>query len=177
VIDYAADPVFSFLRRRPLPELNVLMVCLGNICRSPTAEAVLRSKLARAGLDQRIGVASAGTHGERGSAPDARAVAAGAKRGYDLSAIRSRRIGVPDFERFDLVLAMDRDNLEHLSARCPQPMVSRLSLLLQHAPGAALQDVPDPYYGGTAGFERVLDLIEPACDGLLLTLQRQLTAR
>lgn len=153
------------------------MVCLGNICRSPTAEAVLRSKLARAGLDQRIGVASAGTHGERGSPPDARAVAAAAKRGYDLSAIRSRRFGKADFERFDWVMAMDRENLDHLTELCPLEMNGRLSLLLQHAPASALHEVPDPYYGGAAGFERVLDLIEPACDGLLLTLQKQLAGR
>lgn len=153
------------------------MVCLGNICRSPTAEAVLRAKLARAGLDHRVGVASAGTHGERGTPPDARAVAAGAKRGYDLAAIRSRRIAAADFERFHVVLAMDRENLDHLSASCPAPLAQRLGLLLQYAPAAGLQEVPDPYYGGPAGFERVLDLIEPACDGLVVTLQRQLAER
>lgn len=153
------------------------MVCLGNICRSPTAEAVLRFKLARAGLDQRIGVASAGTHGERGSPPDARAVAAAAKRGYDLSAIRSRRFSKADFERFDWVMAMDRENLDHLSAICPPELNGRVALLLQHAPASAVHEVPDPYYGGAAGFERVLDLIEPACDGLLLTLQKQLAGR
>jgi protein-tyrosine phosphatase len=158
-------------------ELNVVMVCLGNICRSPTAEAVLRAKLAHAGLEQRIGVASAGTHGERGSPPDARAVAAAAKRGYDLSSIRSRRFGSADFERFDVVLAMDRDNLQHLSSHCPAALAGRLGLLLLHAPAAELQEVPDPYYGGVAGFDRVLDLIEPACDGLLLTLQKQLAGR
>ena len=97
-----------------------------------------------------------------------------AKRGYDLSSIRSRRVGSADFERFDVVLAMDRDNLDHLSSQCPAALAGRLGLLLQHAPAAGLQEVPDPYYGGVAGFDRVLDLIEPACDGLLLTLQKQL---
>lgn len=174
---YAGRPVLPFLRRRPVAELNVVMVCLGNICRSPTAEAVLRAKLVRAGLAERIGVASSGTHGERGSPPDARATAAAAKRGYDLSAIRSRRFGVADFERFDHVLAMDRDNLAHLAKQCPPALAGRLGLLLQHLPGSALHEVPDPYYGGPAGFERVLDLIEPACDGLLLTLQKQLAGR
>nr|WP_246312485.1 low molecular weight protein-tyrosine-phosphatase [Aquabacterium terrae] len=163
-----------FFRRRPLPELNILMVCLGNICRSPTAEAVLRTKLARAGLDTRIVVASAGTHGERGGAPDARAVAAGAKRGYDLSGIRSRRLAVDDFERHDWVLAMDHDNLGHLEKMCPPELQERVGLLLQHAPGLGLHEVPDPYYGGPAGFDRVLDLIEPACDGLILTLRKRL---
>ena len=154
------------------------MVCLGNMGRSPTAEAVLRAKLAHAGLDRRIGVGSAGTHGERGVPPDARAVAAAAKRGYDLAAIRSRRIIAPgDFERFDFVLAMDHENLDHLSASCPLPLAQRLGLLLQYAPAAGLHEVPDPYYGGTAGFERVLNLIEPACDGLVVALQRQLAGR
>ena len=158
-----------------MSEIRVLMICLGNICRSPTAEAVLRSKLQRAGLDGRIAVASAGTHGERGGAPDARAVAAAAKRGYDLSRIRSRRIATEDFERFDLLLAMDRENLEYLASQCPQPHQERLGLLLDHAPKSlGLREVPDPYYGAPAGFDRVLDLIEPACDGLVAELRRRL---
>lgn len=158
-----------------VPEISILMVCLGNICRSPMAEAVLRAKLQRSGLDRRIVVASAGTHGERGGAPDARAVAAAAKRGYDLSRIRSRRIASEDFERHDVLLAMDRENLEFLSALCPPPQRERLGLLLDHAPPSlGLREVPDPYYGAPAGFERVLDLIEPACDGLLVALRRRL---
>ncbi|WP_395700659.1 low molecular weight protein-tyrosine-phosphatase [Aquabacterium sp.] len=166
----------SFLSRRPVVKpTNVLMVCLGNICRSPTAEAVLRTKLLRAGLDAQVGVASAGTHGERGRPPDARAAAAAARRGYDLSGIRSRRLIDQDFDRFDLVLAMDLDNLEVLMSRCPADQQRRVGLLLPFAPGAAAQaEVPDPYYGGPAGFDRVLDLIEPACEGLLANLQRQL---
>lgn len=151
------------------------MVCLGNICRSPTAEAVLRHKLQRAGLDQQVGVASAGTHGERGSPPDARAAAAAARRGYDLSGIRSRRLLDEDFTRFDLVVAMDLDNLEVLQSRCPAAEQGRLALLLTFAPNApARAEVPDPYYGGPAGFDHVLDLIEPACEGLLANLQRRL---
>lgn len=153
---------------------HVLMVCLGNICRSPTAEGVLRTKLQRAGLDRRVDVASAGTHGERGSVPDARAVAAAARRGYDLSRIRSRRLTDKDFERFDLVLAMDLENLDHLMTQCPATHHDRLGLLLElGAPSLGLREVPDPYYGAPAGFERVLDLIEPACDGLIDTLQRR----
>ncbi|MBI5257378.1 MAG: low molecular weight phosphotyrosine protein phosphatase [Burkholderiales bacterium] len=151
------------------------MVCLGNICRSPTAEAVLRTKLAKAGLERHVEVGSAGTHGERGGAPDARAVAAAARRGYDLSRIRSRRLVVKDFERFDLLLAMDLDNLEHLSNQCPPGEHHRLGLLLEMgAPSLGLREVPDPYYGAPAGFERVLDLIEPACEGLVVSLQRRL---
>lgn len=174
-------PVWMLLRKwlmsKPEPELQVLMVCLGNICRSPTAEAVLRLKLERAGLADRVAVASAGTHGERGSAPDTRSIAAAAKRGYDLSGIRSRRLAVNDFERHQVVLAMDRENLEHLLDRCPDPLKGRLGLLLQHAPATGLKEVPDPYYGGPAGFERVLDLIETGCDGLVETLRQQLARR
>lgn len=150
----------------------VLFVCLGNICRSPTAEGVLRTKLQRAGLDRSVDVASAGTHGERGAVPDARAVAAAARRGYDLSRIRSRRLIDKDFERFDLLLAMDLENLDYLTSKCPTPQRDRLGLLLERgAPALGLREVPDPYYGAPAGFERVLDLIEPACDGLLAHLR------
>ncbi len=151
------------------------MVCLGNICRSPTAEGVLRTKLARAGLDRHFEIASAGTHGERGGRPDARAVATAAKRGYDLSRIRSRRLADKDFDRFDLVLAMDLENLAYLRRACPPDQHDRLGLLLElGAPTLGLREVPDPYYGPVAGFEYVLDLIEPACDGLVLTLQQRL---
>lgn len=162
---------------KPEPELQVLMVCLGNICRSPTAEAVLRHKLAKAELGARIAVSSAGTHGERGSAPDARSIAAAARRGYDLTGIRSRRVTAQDFERHQVVLAMDRENLEHLQDRCPELLRQRLGLLLEHAPACGLHEVPDPYYGGPAGFDRVLDLVESACDGLVEVLRRQLAQR
>jgi protein-tyrosine phosphatase len=151
------------------------MVCMGNICRSPTAEGVLRAKLHRAGLDGRVAVASAGTHGDRGGAPDARAVAAAAKRGYDLSRIRSRRVAAKDLSAYDLIFAMDRDNLDHLRSVSPPEVVQRLRLLLDAAAGSdAARDVPDPYYGSPAGFEHVLDLIEAACDKIVQDLGRRL---
>lgn len=150
------------------------MVCTGNICRSPTAQVVLQSKLAGAGLAELIGVDSAGTFPERGSAPDARSQAAAKRRGYDMSRLRARGLVAEDFERFDLILAMDQGNLRALHERCPVPSRERLALLLQHCPRADGQlDVPDPYYGAPQGFEAVLDLIEAACDDLA----RQLAAR
>lgn len=151
------------------------MVCLGNICRSPTAEGVLRTKLERLGLHERVRVESAGTHGEKGGAPDARAVAAAAKRGYDLSRIRSRRVVAADLAGYDLVLAMDSDNLDFLLDVCRPELHGRIRLLLKEdvatGPG---RDVPDPYYGGPAGFEHVLDLIEAACDKLAQDLRARL---
>ncbi len=151
------------------------MVCMGNLCRSPLAEGVLRHKLEAAGLAQRVQVASAGTHGERGAPADARAVSLALLRGYDLSGIRSRRLEAIDFERFDLIVAMDEDNLSNLQEQCPEPLRKRLGLLLDLAPREdALREVPDPYYGAANGFEHVLDLIEPACDALVLQLQRRL---
>lgn len=158
-----------------MPEFSVLMVCLGNICRSPTAEGVLRTKLERLGLQERVRVESAGTHGEKGGAPDARAVAAAAKRGYDLSRIRSRRVVAADLAGYDLVLAMDSDNLAFLREACPQRLQERVRLLLKDdgVPDDG-RDVPDPYYGGPAGFEHVLDLIEAACDKLAQDLHRRL---
>jgi protein-tyrosine phosphatase len=173
---YPARALKAFFRRQlPVPELSVLMVCLGNICRSPTAEGVLRTKLERLGLHERVRVESAGTHGEKGGAPDARAVAAAAKRGYDLSRIRSRRVVSAELAAYDLVLAMDSDNLAFLREACPRELQGRLRLLLREdgAPDDG-RDVPDPYYGGPAGFEHVLDLIEAACDKLAQDLRARL---
>lgn len=150
------------------------MVCLGNICRSPTAEGVLRTKLQRLGLEARVRVESAGTHGERGAAPDARAVAAAAKRGYDLSSIRSRRVVAADLGTYDLVLAMDGDNLEFLHEACAPELRSRVRLLLADDAARNAHDVPDPYYGGPAGFDHVLDLIEVACERLAQDLRERL---
>lgn len=160
------------LSRRTEPaQARVLMVCLGNICRSPTAEAVLRSQLQAGGWGTRIAVDSAGTHAERGHPPDPRAQAVAARRGYDLSALRSRPMARDDFEHFELVLAMDQDNLEWLRRRCPPPLRHRLGLLLAVGlPGQAMQEVPDPYFGGADGFECTLDLIEQACRGLVVEL-------
>ena len=149
--------------------VRVLMVCMGNICRSPTAEAVLRQRATLAGWAGRLVVDSAGTHGwHAGEAPDPRARAHGARRGYDLAALRARRVETVDFERFDLLLAMDRDNLSALLERCPPGAEARVGLLMRYARRhRGVDEVPDPYYGAAAGFERVLDLVEDACDGRL----------
>ncbi len=152
------------------------MVCMGNICRSPLAQGVLQYKLGRAGLDQRVQVASAGTHSDRGSPADPRAVAAAARRGYDLAAIRSRRLVDADFERYQWLIAMDESNHRVLLERCPAGLQGRVGLLLDLAPRRdGEREVPDPYYGAPNGFERVLDLIEPACDALVARLSQQLT--
>jgi protein-tyrosine phosphatase len=145
------------------------MVCLGNICRSPTAEAVLRAKLEAAGLGDRIVVDSAGTGSWHiGSPPDARSQRHAATRGYDLSALRGRQVAALDFHRFDLILAMDEDNLADLRRLAPQG--TRRAELHLFAP----VEVPDPYAGGAAGFERVLDLIESASDAWVKNLSKRL---
>ncbi len=153
------------------------MVCLGNICRSPLAEAVLRAKLAAAGLGDAVQVDSAGTLGaHRGSPPDPRARAQAELRGYSMAGQKARPVRDDDFSRFDLLLAMDHDNLESLRDRCPPPSLPRLGLLLDHAPALGTRDVPDPYYGSAAAFDHALDLIEPACDELLAVLRQRLAA-
>ncbi|MEK8052547.1 low molecular weight protein-tyrosine-phosphatase [Ideonella sp. DXS22W] len=162
-------------KRGPEPQLSVLMVCMGNICRSPMAEGVLRGKLQQAGMADLVRVDSAGTHGfHRGAAPDPRAIAQAGRRGWRLDGQKSRPVVEADFSRFDLLLAMDADNLAALRERCPEPSADRLGLLLDHAPWLDSREVPDPYYGAVAGFDLALDLIEPACDGLLRQLRRRL---
>jgi protein-tyrosine phosphatase len=153
---------------------SVLFVCLGNICRSPTAEGVFRKLLAEAGMDGRVRVDSAGTAGyHEGAQPDARAMAAARARGYDLSGIRARRVVTQDFLTFDLILAMDEDNLADLRSAQPSDARARLGLLLDYAPSRLDRSVPDPYYGGRNGFEQVLDLVSEACAGLLEELRRK----
>lgn len=155
--------------------MKILFCCMGNICRSPTAEGVVRARLEAAGLAGQVAVDSAGTHGyHAGGRPDPRAIAAAASRGVDLSDIRARRVEAVDFERFDRVYAMDRDNLRNLERTCPEGLRHKLALFLQHADAFDEDEVPDPYYGGPAGFERVLDLIENAADGLVRDLQQRL---
>lgn len=156
--------------------MRILFVCMGNICRSPTAEGVFRARLARlpvdlAASDLQIEVDSAGTHDYHvGEPPDARSVAAALRRGIDLSTLRARLVDVQDFEHFDLILAMDEQNLQELQRRAPSHTQGRLRLMMDYAPDAGRRFVPDPYYGGPPGFEEVLDLLEQAADGLLRTL-------
>jgi protein-tyrosine phosphatase len=150
---------------------HILMVCMGNICRSPTASSVALQLVRQRGLAG-IQVDSAGTHAYHvGQRMDARAQAALLKRQYSPVKTRSRQIGVQDFQRFDLILAMDEDNLAALQKLCPVGAQHKLSLLLSFAPGLGTLEVPDPYYGGPAGFERVLDLCEVGVKGLLTQLQ------
>ena len=163
----------------PPPRLRVLMVCMGNICRSPTAEAVLRHRLERAGLTADVWVDSAGTHAYHvGNPPDERSQEAGARRGYSLASLRARKVAQSDYAAFDLLLAMDWDNLGLLEESCPTDLRRRLRRLTEFIPVdhplAGAPVVPDPYYGGPAGFEHVLDLIEASCDGLVEHLRQRL---
>ena len=153
---------------------RVLMVCMGNICRSPTAEAVLRHKLDAAGLGETVTVDSAGTHAwHSGSPPDRRSTTHAARRGYSLAGLRAREVVEADFDQFDLILAMDWDNLALLEERCPPPYRRKLGRLTEHCRLHDSPVVPDPYAGGAQGFEEVLDLVEDACDGLVTMLRRQ----
>lgn len=152
--------------------MRILFVCLGNICRSPSAEAVMRAIAAREAPELGIEVDSAGTAGYHiGSPPDERALEAARRRGYDMAALRARVVTPEDFEQFDLILAMDRNNLSILRRRAPAPARERVRLFLEFAPDADAAEVPDPYYGGPAGFEEVLDLVEAAARGLIAHLR------
>lgn len=159
-------------------KIKILFVCMGNICRSPTAEGVFRHLVQQAQLQDRITTDSAGTHAYHvGEQPDPRARATAQQRGVDLSDIRARRVTAEDFERFDYVLAMDQDNYDILAELCPVELMSRLYLFLQFAPDLSHREVPDPYYGGSKGFERVFDMVELAAEGLLEDiLQRYINA-
>lgn len=154
---------------------SVLFVCMGNICRSPTADGVFRQRVIDCGLSHAVKVDSAGTHNYHpNSPPDQRAQAHAAKRGYDLSKLRARKIQDADYATFDLILAMDRDNLAMLKDACPKQHQHKLRRLTEFCQRLSSPEVPDPYYGDARGFETVLDLVEDACDGLILHVQRQI---
>jgi len=152
---------------------SVLFVCMGNICRSPTAEGVFRYHAEQAGMTERLDIDSAGTHAyHAGEPPDRRARAAAERRGMSLDNISARRVMIEDFERFDYIIAMDEDNLARLHDESPDEHRGKLRLFLEFG-GGDEREVPDPYYGGAAGFERVLDLVEAASRGLLETLSHR----
>ena len=157
--------------------MRILFVCLGNICRSPTAEAVFRAVAAREAPELLIEVDSAGTAGYHvGEPPDLRTRQAAHRRGYDMSPLRARIVEPRDFEDFDLILAMDRENLNVLNHRAPAHARDRVRLFLEFTPDATTTEVPDPYYGGPNGFEEVLDLVEAATQGLLHHLRQRTRA-
>ncbi|MDX9706968.1 MAG: low molecular weight protein-tyrosine-phosphatase [Azospira sp.] len=155
--------------------IKVLFVCMGNICRSPTAEGVFRKLLLERRLEGRVEVDSAGTHGYHvGETPDPRTQRAAAARGYDLSLIRARKVTAADLEYFDLVLAMDRNNLAVLNTLCPPHLADRLRLFMSYAQNFDDDEVPDPYYGLGHGFDLVIDMVEDAAIGLLDEIERRL---
>ena len=154
--------------------MKVLFVCMGNICRSPTAEGVFAKMVADEGMDNLIEIDSAGTHAYHvGEAPDPRARKHAAMRNVKLDHLRARKAVSEDFHEFDLVLAMDKDNYAILEEICPAGMEHKLQLFLDYAPNLPNSEVPDPYYGGTKGFERVLDMVEEASRGLLKSIRNQ----
>ncbi|GJH27539.1 low molecular weight protein-tyrosine-phosphatase [Caballeronia novacaledonica] len=157
--------------------IAICFVCLGNICRSPSAEAVMRDLVERAKLAERIVIDSAGTGDWHiGEAPDERAQKAAKKRGYDLSKLRGRQVSDADFARFDLFIVMDDANATALTAVCPPEYRDKIRLLMEFATNDDSRVVVDPYFGGEEGFEKVLDQCEDACEGLLKALRAQLTA-
>jgi low molecular weight protein-tyrosine phosphatase len=168
-----AAEAMGYRPARPLAAQRVLFVCMGNICRSPTAEGVFRKLLAERAPELDVDVDSAGTHAYHvGQPPDQRSRRAALRRGVDLSDLRARKVVVEDFELFHLVLAMDEHNLELLHELCPPEHRERIRLFLGFAPHLGRTEVPDPYYGGSTGFEQVLDLVEEAGVGLLEHLKR-----
>ena len=154
--------------------VKVLFVCLGNICRSPTAEGVFRKVVVDAGLSELIVIDSAGTHAYHvGEPPDRRAQETAARRGVDISELRGRRATENDLDEFDYVLAMDRENLHNLLAIAQEHHRERIKLFMEFAADQEEEDVPDPYYGGPSGFDRVMDMIEEASEGLLTEIRKK----
>ncbi len=155
-------------------KVKVLFVCMGNICRSPTAHGVFRHLVVEAGLATRIEIDSAGTHAyHTGEPPDERARETARARGIDIGDLRARRAGPEDFVYFDYILAMDQDNYHSLSRICPQGMERKIGLFMDYAPEFRVREVPDPYYGGQRGFDQVFDMVEAAARGLLGDISRR----
>jgi protein-tyrosine phosphatase len=167
-----ASPEKDQLMNETKSRTSVLFVCMGNICRSPTAEGVFRYFVEEAGLSDKFEIDSAGTHAYHTNEPaDRRAQAAAERRGYSMSDIRARRVRDEDFAIFDVIIAMDRDNQSMLIDQADAAHHDKIRLFLEYS-SAPQEEVPDPYYGGAAGFERVLDLVEEASQGLLETLHK-----
>ncbi|MFM0199742.1 low molecular weight phosphotyrosine protein phosphatase [Paraburkholderia fungorum] len=162
--------------------VSICFVCLGNICRSPTAEGVMRHRVGEARLTERIMIDSAGTGDWHiGQPPDERAQFAAGRRGYELGGLRGRQIAASDFERFDLLIAMDDKNVAALRQVCPTQQRDKIRLLMEFVPEAdgrwnGAREIVDPYFGGAEGFEQVLDQCEAACRGLIAALRPQLIA-
>jgi protein-tyrosine phosphatase len=157
------------------PKARVLFVCMGNICRSPTAEAVFRKLVIDEGLEAHIQIDSAGTHAYHiGNPPDARSTETALRRGYQMDVLRARQVTQADIQAFDYVLAMDRDNAAILRQLAPAELQEKPRLLMSYAADYGIDEVPDPYYGGGQGFEQVLDMIEEASAGLLAEIRRNL---
>lgn len=158
--------VFKYLNL--FNKTSVLFVCTGNLCRSPTAQIVFEHLVAQAGLRRKLLIASAGTHvSHRGEPADARAIQAASRRGYDMRALRTRRLQKSDYARFDYLLAMDEKNLAHLQRDCPADHSAKLSLFMTYSSAGKPIPIPDPYFGAPQGFERVIDMVEDAARGLL----------
>ena len=153
---------------------KILFVCMGNICRSPTAQGVFEKKLAEHGLTGKYLADSAGTHSYHvGSPPDQRAAEAAARRGIDISHQRARQVSPADFDVFDLLVAMDNSNYRDLLALCDETAIDKVHRMMDFARNKLFDEVPDPYYGGEHGFDRVLDLLEDACEGLIFQLEQK----
>jgi len=153
--------------------IKVLFVCMGNICRSPTAEGVFRHVVSKAGLSHRIEIDSAGTHAYHiGEPPDRRSQMVALTRGFDLSSQQARKVKTQDFEEYTYILAMDNENYSNMMVICAKDSVEKVALFLDYAKNFSESEVPDPYYGGDRGFEHVLDLIEDASAGLLQDIQQ-----
>jgi protein-tyrosine phosphatase len=152
-------------------KIKILFVCMGNICRSPTAEGVFTDRVIKAQLSDFFSIDSAGTHAYHvGDAPDLRSQKAARERGIEINHQRARKLVMDDFERFDEILVMDNANYDIAHAACPPQHQHKIKLFLDYAPHVPIREVPDPYYGGARGFDHVLDVIEEASDGLLKAL-------